>query len=326
MPKIVDELVRVAVNAAVTTKITEQQVKDKIAEEEILQGPQGPPGPKGDQGAKGDRGDALTFVDHPSEGESIGLMNVVIFDDAVYLATSAFLMTSEVIADPTLGPLTPYLGAEGPEGPTGPQGPQGEQGVAGPQGIQGPKGDQGDPGPGMSMDDICPIGGVIYLKSATAPLGFLEADGAAVSRDTYSALFAAIGSIYGAGNGTTTFNLPDEAPSEAGGLVGVIVAVNTGSNTMLYDPPGTEVAKVPTTYGDFATKLAIAVNNSSCPVPTIPNTTAYYTKFFVCDPGSTTLDTLMAINTKTKYSYVRVMDATYLSSASSTPQGFIRYI
>lgn len=44
---------------------------------------------------------------------------------------------------------------------------------------------------------------------ATAPAGWLLCDGSAVSRTTYAALFAEIGTTYGAGNGTTTFNLPD---------------------------------------------------------------------------------------------------------------------
>ncbi len=47
-----------------------------------------------------------------------------------------------------------------------------------------------------------------YAGSAV-PSGYLECDGAAVSRATYASLFAAIGTVYGGGNGTTTFNLPD---------------------------------------------------------------------------------------------------------------------
>lgn len=43
----------------------------------------------------------------------------------------------------------------------------------------------------------------------TAPLGYLICDGSAVSRSTYSDLFAIIGTTYGSGNGSTTFNLPD---------------------------------------------------------------------------------------------------------------------
>lgn len=43
-----------------------------------------------------------------------------------------------------------------------------------------------------------------------APTGWLKANGAAVSRTTYAALFTAIGTTFGAGDGSTTFNLPDE--------------------------------------------------------------------------------------------------------------------
>ncbi len=45
--------------------------------------------------------------------------------------------------------------------------------------------------------------------SADIPAGFLLCDGSAVSRTTYADLFAAIGTLWGAGNGTTTFNLPN---------------------------------------------------------------------------------------------------------------------
>ena len=52
-------------------------------------------------------------------------------------------------------------------------------------------------------------GTVAHLARATAPVGWLKANGAAVNRTTYAALFAAIGTVYGAGDGTTTFLLPD---------------------------------------------------------------------------------------------------------------------
>lgn len=52
-------------------------------------------------------------------------------------------------------------------------------------------------------------GTVAFFAQVAAPTGWLACDGSAVSRSTYAALFAAIGTTYGAGNGTTTFNLPD---------------------------------------------------------------------------------------------------------------------
>jgi len=52
-------------------------------------------------------------------------------------------------------------------------------------------------------------GVVLAYAGATAPDGFLLCDGAAVSRATYAALYAIIGTTYGAGDGSSTFNLPD---------------------------------------------------------------------------------------------------------------------
>ncbi len=56
---------------------------------------------------------------------------------------------------------------------------------------------------------IIPVGGIIWLALDTVPDGFLLCNGAAVSRITYSRLFAATGTKWGAGNGSTTFTLPD---------------------------------------------------------------------------------------------------------------------
>lgn len=54
-----------------------------------------------------------------------------------------------------------------------------------------------------------PTGAVQFFATLTAPEGWLVCDGRAVSREEYAALFAAIGELYGAGNGSTTFNLPN---------------------------------------------------------------------------------------------------------------------
>ena len=52
-------------------------------------------------------------------------------------------------------------------------------------------------------------GEVSYFARSTAPVGYVKANGALVSRTTYAALFAAIGTTFGAGDGSTTFALPD---------------------------------------------------------------------------------------------------------------------
>lgn len=54
-----------------------------------------------------------------------------------------------------------------------------------------------------------PIGEVIMWAGTTAPYGYLICNGSQVSRTTYSALFAIVGTSFGQGNGTTTFHLPD---------------------------------------------------------------------------------------------------------------------
>jgi microcystin-dependent protein len=54
-----------------------------------------------------------------------------------------------------------------------------------------------------------PSGSVSAYAGSTAPSGWLLCSGAAVSRSTYAALFAIVGTTYGTGDGSTTFNLPD---------------------------------------------------------------------------------------------------------------------
>lgn len=59
----------------------------------------------------------------------------------------------------------------------------------------------------IQQDEV--VGEVAFFARTTPPSGWLKANGAAVSRTTYAALFAAIGTTFGAGDGRTTFNLPD---------------------------------------------------------------------------------------------------------------------
>ena len=54
-----------------------------------------------------------------------------------------------------------------------------------------------------------PAGAIQHFVLLNAPTGWLKANGQAVSRTTYAALFAAIGTSFGAGDGATTFNVPD---------------------------------------------------------------------------------------------------------------------
>jgi microcystin-dependent protein len=60
-----------------------------------------------------------------------------------------------------------------------------------------------------SATSSVPSGTVVSFAGSAAPSGWLLCDGSAVSRTSFSDLFSTIGTLYGAGNGSTTFNLPD---------------------------------------------------------------------------------------------------------------------
>lgn len=78
---------------------------------------------------------------------------------------------------------------------------------------------------------------VMMFGGAAAPAGWLLCDGAAVSRSTYAGLFAAIGTTWGVGDGSTTFNVPDlrgRAPIGVGtgaGLTARALAAQVGAET-----------------------------------------------------------------------------------------------
>jgi microcystin-dependent protein len=93
-----------------------------------------------------------------------------------------------------------------------------------------------------TQQSLVPAGAVMPFAMNLAPAGWLAADGTAVSRSTYAALFAAIGTTHGAGDGSTTFALPD--------LRGIFVR-GRGSQTI----SGTSYS------GTFATKQGAAMLN-----------------------------------------------------------------
>ena len=60
-----------------------------------------------------------------------------------------------------------------------------------------------------ALPQAAPTGSVHMMATTTVPSGYLKCDGAAVSRTTYADLFTTIGTTWGAGDGSSTFNLPD---------------------------------------------------------------------------------------------------------------------
>lgn len=60
-----------------------------------------------------------------------------------------------------------------------------------------------------AISALMPSGSLMPYAGSSAPIGYLLCDGAAISRTTYSALFALVGTTYGSGDGSLTFNIPD---------------------------------------------------------------------------------------------------------------------
>lgn len=76
--------------------------------------------------------------------------------------------------------------------------------------------------------EINPVGEVCFFASSSIPTGYLLCNGAAVSRTTYAKLFSAIGTKYGSGDGSTTFNLPNLINKFAQGSTTVGTVKNAG--------------------------------------------------------------------------------------------------
>lgn len=77
--------------------------------------------------------------------------------------------------------------------------------IKGATGANGTNGTNGTNG----VDASAPPGGILAYGGSSAPAGYLLCNGQAVSRSTYSALFAIIGTAYGVGDNSTTFNVPN---------------------------------------------------------------------------------------------------------------------
>jgi microcystin-dependent protein len=96
------------------------------------------------------------------------------------------------------------------------------------------------------LSNGAPTGGLIMWGTATAPTGWLLCAGAAVNRTTYAALFAVIGTTFGVGDGTTTFNVPNYTSrmpygttlGATGGSADAVVVSHTHTATSTVTDPG----------------------------------------------------------------------------------------
>lgn len=136
------------------------------------------------------------------------------------------------------------------------------------------------------------IGFIKTFAGTTPPEGTLLCDGSAVSRNTYSELFAAIGTTWGAGDGATTFNLPDlrdqwilcaGTEHEAGD------SVAEGLPNILGWVPSTNILTDSTSYQNHAGEVSWSVTGGAL-------TTTYSTHQRLQEIAGTTRDQVFSIN------------------------------
>lgn len=162
---------------------------------------------------------------------------------------------------------------------------------------------------GQSAGSGVPIGTIIPFAGNSVPQGYLLCDGSAISRTDYASLFAVIGTIYGAGDGNSTFNLP----STTSGLAIIGTAANyLGTTSNGY---------VPNIKGS-AGVYSLQRNASSTQSGALYNTGATYYGY-----GSSTNNTGLTVNIDASRSSSLYVDgATHIRAASIAMLFCIKYI
>jgi microcystin-dependent protein len=195
------------------------------------------------------------------------------------------------------GPQGPEGPSGGPPGPTGPAGPTGATGATGPAGATGAPGATGATGPqgptgatgatGPPGPTTLPSGVIVPYAGTTAPTDWLLCDGSAVSRTTFATLFTAIGTTFGVGNGTTTFNVPDlrgravfGKDDMGGSAAGRITSAGSSINGILLGASGG-------TQNITLTIAQMPSHSHSVSDPGHSHTVSYFTDFIANGDGAT---------------------------------------
>ena len=149
------------------------------------------------------------------------------------------------------------------------------------------------------VDNSTPSGAITMWPTAAPPSGWLLCNGGAVSRTTFAALFAVVGTTFGAGDGTTTFNLPDyrdrmpigsntiAAVGVAGGSKDAIVVSHTHTATSSVTDPGhSHSINMGANFNAAYSFIQPTVNNLGFTLPTNNATTGISVNTTVNSTGS----------------------------------------
>ena len=137
-----------------------------------------------------------------------------------------------------------------------------------------------------------PIGTIIDYAGTDLPDSYLACDGTAVSRTTYSSLFSVIGTIWGVGNGTTTFNLPNlnrRVTMGSGGsgsaIIGNAVGNTSSNETTALSGPNLP-ANTALCNGSFSTQSVLSGASTNVPGGANGWTTGNATPFNIVQPSA----------------------------------------
>jgi len=165
-----------------------------------------------------------------------------------------------------------------------------------------------------------PTATIVPWSDASVPSGFLECDGSAVSRSTYSALFAIIGETYGVGDGATTFNVPDLQDN---------VPVGKSNNKSLASTGGANTVTSTGNVGGSTANASLSVNQLASHThqlynqgPNPQSNTAAAGLQYSANPGSA----LSPINTGNGVAHSHNMSANFSGDATSVLQPYLTII
>jgi len=164
-----------------------------------------------------------------------------------------------------------------------------------------------------------PTATIVPWSDSSVPSGFLECNGSAVSRSTYADLFAIIGTTYGSGDGSTTFDLPDLQDNVAVGKSGTKNLASTGgANTV------TSTGNIAgSTANATLSEAQLASHSHGLQVTRAPNA-ADFNK--AGTGGTTNAGTANLNNTGSGSGHSHNMSATFSGDATSVVQPYLTII
>lgn len=145
--------------------------------------------------------------------------------------------------------------------------------------------------------DSVPIGAGMEWFTNTPPENWMLQNGAAISRDDYAELFAIIGTTYGAGNGSTTFNLPNKM-----GRTGVGKA-SSGTFSTLGATPGAENHRIAQNNLPTFVDNATFGTNANADL-TLPGGGTVLTSVVLSKKGKSTPDTISNVQPSLVQNYI----------------------